>query len=318
MTSKRVSHQTLEILRQANNQSMLSVRNNSIILYNQYIGDRNKNKTTFQSNQKEILQTYTGIFTQSAKQNMRKAIEVISLLNPKEKKLHPVYRKLFYHSLSFVTLTIPDNTLIHPTTAYTLLLRPFLQYITKTHKCKYYIWKLEYQSRGQIHYHLTTDLILHWKIIRDKWNYLLNKNNLMSNYKEEYNNTNPNSIDIHKVYKVNSMVMYLQKEFLKSMQNNSPYGSYTPLAAAPDKFKTWDCSVNIKSTTLFKTELDYDQEQYLKYSSDESFGLSYKKVCDNCTVYIPNGIKSWELLTDNNKMQYAKYISFARNENKLL
>lgn len=317
MTNKRITGDTLAILKQADNQIMLSVRNQSIILYNQYIGNRLKNKTTFSSSSINPINTYTGEFTVSAKKNLKKAIEIINILNPKSKKLHPIFKQYFNHSLSFVTLTIPDNTLIHPTTAYQLLLRPFLQYLTKTHNCKYYIWKLEYQKRGQIHYHITTDIVLHWKIIKDKWNYLLDKANLMQDYKNEYQSNSPNSTDIHQVYKINSMVAYMQKEFLKSMQNKSPYDEYIPLLAAGLKYKTWDCTSNIKKVGYFKTELDYKQEVLLKTSITKEFDLAYKKVCDQCQLYIPLGIKTSDLLTDSNKQKLGDYLNFVRSTNSL-
>lgn len=311
------SSTALQIERESLNQSMIIVKSNALIQYNQWLGNRTKNQTTFTNNHSEINSTYTGEFTQSAKKSLSKAIEIINILNPRTLKVHPIFKKKFYHQLSFVTLTIPDNTLIHPTTAYNNLLRPFLQYLTKTHKCKSYIWKLEYQERGQIHYHITTDLVLHHKIIRDKWNYLIEKNNLMQSYKEEYQNNNPPSSDIKKVYKIENFVSYLQKEFIKSCQNQKPTSTWIPLTAAIEKYRIWDCSNNIKKAGLYKQEFDNNQKEWIQLLSNSSNDLAIIKHYDNCSVIKPNGIKTTDLLTDNNKLKFAEYLSYIRSESTI-
>jgi len=314
MSSKSITSATLQILRECNNVPMCSVRSNALLLYNQYIGNRKSNQTTFINNHNLLNTTYSGEFTPSSKKSLSKAIEIINLLNPKTIKRHPISKRPFKHSLSFVTLTIPDDTRIHPTTAYNNLLRPFLQYLTKTHNCKSYIWKLEFQQRGQIHYHITTDLILHWKIIRDKWNYLINKNSLMTNYIAEHKHNNPNSSDIHKVYKIDNFVSYLQKEFIKKCQNTQPFSTWIPLSAATEKYRIWDCSTNIKKNNLFKFELDSSQIDFNNLITQEQYDLAYKKNYDNCSVIIPNGIKTTDLLTDENKSKFSQYLSTIRNE----
>lgn len=313
MAKKRLTAETISIERQALNQPMLQLRSNALLLYNQYLGDRKRNQTTFNKSHSFEQLTYTGEFTQSAKKSLSKAIEVINLINPKSYKIHPIFKKKFLHQLSFVTLTIPDDTIIHPSTAYQLLLRPFLQYLSKTHKLKSYIWKLEYQERGQIHYHITTDIVLHWKIIRDKWNYLIEKANLMQSYKAEYKNNNPPSSDIKKVYKIDNFVSYLQKEFIKSVQNNKKSNTWVPLSAAIEKYRVWDCSVNLKKNSLFKTEVTYNQEEWYKLLSTEDNNLATIRHYDNCSVVIPNGVKTTDLLTDDNKLKFRKYLDYIQN-----
>jgi hypothetical protein len=102
----------------------------------------------------------------------------------------------------------------------------------------------------------------------------------MTEYKEKYNNINPPSIHIGKVKNIKNFGEYLEKEFNKSQQNNNDKQAKAITnymyqlenyntnqkhkktnAKPPTKplsFKTWDCSINIKSSKLFTLELTED------------------------------------------------------------
>jgi hypothetical protein len=225
----------------------IQYRNSGFILYNQYIGTKKNNPKLDSRFKTRPENAYSGTFTLNAKKRLKTTIDTLLQITKPEKKFHPYLKKIVTHQLSVITLTIPDDTLIHPHTAHKNLLEPFIKWLRDTQQVKSYIWKMEWQKRGQIHYHLTLPNMVHLKQIRDKWNYYIKLNNLSDNYYKQHGNYDCNSTDIHKVYKIKNLQGYLEKEFVKSIQNECPHGNFTPLETADKKYKHWDCSLNLKT-----------------------------------------------------------------------
>lgn len=256
-----------------NNVEFLQYRNSEIILYEQWLGNRNiVNKFNSPNNEKSN-KSYTGEFTNSAKRNLKSAIDFLLQITKPTKVKHPTKNKYYLHHLSVITLTIPTSEVIHPQEAYNKVLKPFLQYLTKTENVQHYIWKLEFQKRGQIHYHITLPNVIHWKLIRKKWNYLLNKNNYCKEYIEKYGNNDPNSTDIHKVYKIKNIQSYLAKEFIKSAQQVNPNKDNYTDEYKNISYKFWDSSITLKGNKYFKLEYDADTAFHLYNSIQNNDNL---------------------------------------------
>jgi hypothetical protein len=292
--AKKLIHENSRIVQENFSVPTFQYRNSSLILYNQWTGNRNwqNHKFNYKPEFIPILElptllnqelkqqfdiknnntAYSGEFTHHAKKRMKKTIDILLQLSTPKKIFHPILKKTVTHQLSVITLTISNEKIIHPSESYNKLLKPFIQWLTKTQEVKYYIWKLEFQSNtnykgkikkygGQIHYHITLPNIIHYKQIRDKWNYLQKKNNLLESYFKEHNHYNPNSTDIHKVYKIKNLQSYLEKEFIKSHQNTNPNKSNYNWKFNNKSYKLWDCSINLKSKKLFSLEINNNVEE---------------------------------------------------------
>lgn len=122
----------------------------------------------------------------------------------------------FEFKVNFVTLTLPDTK--EPINNQDLqknLLNPFLTYMRKYHNLRNYVWRLEFQANGKLHVHLSADTFLHYQIIRDTWNRLLDKNGYLDDFCEKNRHKDPNSTDVHATRKVKNMAAYIAKYMSK-------------------------------------------------------------------------------------------------------
>ena len=149
--------------------------------------------------------TYSGDISESAAKRIRKTVSVFVQRSQSQVVYNPIINKKVRFKLGFLTLTIPELTTDNQSYYYKNLLKPLLRYLKSRFGLNDYVWKAELQNRGSIHYHLTINTFIPYTYIRDKWNELLDKNGLMENYKREYGNTNPNSIDLHSVKNVSNI-----------------------------------------------------------------------------------------------------------------
>lgn len=81
----------------------------------------------------------------------------------------------YQHLCTFVTLTLPSEQRHTDRELCKYVLNPFMVYARKFWKIKYYCWKKELQSNGNIHFHLIFDRTVPWQSIRGEWNKLLNQ-----------------------------------------------------------------------------------------------------------------------------------------------
>lgn len=234
----------------------LQIRNQSLVMFTQ-LPKRKKNilnsigqkKATSEKTEIFKKAAYSGELSSGAVKRMSKAINLLVASSEKKTVYNPTLKKNVPFKLSFITLTIPTNKSIEAKEAHKLLLEPMIKHLRQVHGLKNYVWKLELQKRGQIHYHITSDCFINHVELRNKWNQLLAKNDMMSEYIAENNHTNANSTDIHSVKKVRDLSAYLIKYFTKKEQN--------PVAV---KGKIWDCSLGLKKAKYYTTELTQDLE----------------------------------------------------------
>lgn len=188
---------------------------------------------------------YSGNVTVHAQRRIRKACNILTQISSNQVIYNPITKKMFDFKLTFITLTIPDKVEVsEEKKLYNDLLKPLLKHLQQVYNMSSYIWKAEYQKRGVIHYHITTNVFIPYDKLRLKWNKLIYKNGLMKGYIKKYKSTNPNSTDIHKVYNDNSIEIYLEKYISKIDKENRSING-----------KVWDCSLNLKKAKLFTVEL---------------------------------------------------------------
>lgn len=338
-------------------ETKLQIRNSSVVRWKQKVwteldrylaSDAFKNKLDAidlnevarnlpaEENKTEEKKPYSGDVTIGSKKRIKKAIDILLQVVPERIIFNPVLKIHHPFKVGFVTLTIPDNLVfVSGANAHKMLLRPFLDWLTKTKGCNTYIWKAERQgmlnfqgdmkgSQGQLHYHVTIPIFIHYIEIRDKWNSLLLKHNLQG-----YDGTgkkffNPNSTDVHSVKNVQDLEAYLIKYIAKKKQSHIKIGGkYVELPKAlngktyiPDELpkgaevvycieymgklieinqsvegKVWDCSHNLKTKKYYSITM---QKENFDRVNDLTDLFSIKTIeKDNCTIYI----------TDNDTMK---------------
>lgn len=192
------------------------------------------------------------------------------LVHASESKMlwHKESQRTYNFKVNFITLTLPDtNKNITDLVFKRDLLEPLLASLRKNYGLKNYVWKLELQENGKLHAHITTDTFIWWRDLRNLWNKRLAAIGIIKAYKEKFcgctfnqylqlcssldkrslnekrksweastkaNWSDPNSTDIHAVYKIDDVAAYISKYMAKDSDKLSQV-----------KGRIWGCSYGI-------------------------------------------------------------------------
>jgi hypothetical protein len=83
----------------------IQYRNSGFLLYNQFIGTKKNNPRLDKRFVTKPDNTYSGIFTHSAKKRLKTTIDTLLQITKPERKFHPFLKKMVTHQLSIITLT---------------------------------------------------------------------------------------------------------------------------------------------------------------------------------------------------------------------
>jgi hypothetical protein len=232
--------------------------------------------------------TYSGTVTDHAANRIKRTVDVFLQRSPERTIWNTATNQQNQFRAAFCTLTIPDEKEVDGKEAYKGL-KVFLDHFRKpqtkkalSEQLRSYIWKAELQKRGQIHYHITTNSFLNLWEVRRVWNGVCFRRGWMRDYILRYGNTNPNSTDIHAVYKVNDLQAYLSKYLSKNGRTDvSEYGFSVPIFEPTINGKVWDASRDIK-VPRFSYELDEDT--YLRIGEGRMAGEIKVVQQDRCQI----------------------------------
>lgn len=302
------------------------IRTSSIILYDQYEGptkQRDKNALRIANMTAQREKRYSGMMSAGAKKRLSKAIEIMTQTIQPTWMFNPISQRPHLHRLSFITLTISDNRKnLTASEAYKLLLRPFLQWLTKYKKVNTYIWKAELQARGQIHYHITTPTFIRYDEIRQKWNDLQDKNGLLDDFKKKHHHSNPNSTDVHETYKIKNLSAYLLKYLTKEVQKatkdisdkeqqqsgKSPENSQK---TGKTVGKIWDCSMNLKKAKYFT--IDCSNTTYQIIDTAAKYEVVEIVTKERCSIVKIRKGKASDILNESQRQAYQLHLNAIRN-----
>lgn len=186
---------------------------------------------------------YSGTITTGSARRIRKSVDILLQKSPERIIYNSVTQKYHPFTLNFVTLTVSSGRNIGLDEGYNNLLKPYLRKLRSTGPISY-IWKAEYQERGQLHYHLTTNRFIPWSSIRNNWNNLQRKNRYLDKYAQKHKHFDANSTDVHKVYKIKDVGAYLCKYLAKAESKMTKKGKGNTIVRS--KGKIWDCSKDLK------------------------------------------------------------------------
>lgn len=199
-------------------------------------------------------------FSVNARKRFKRAVNNLSLLCKPKFKHNPYTKRYQRHEATLLTLTIPEVVIIDGRYYMDQVLLPFMDFLTRTattsagQGIKHYVWKIEKQKRGQLHFHLITDEMVDILQCRRRHNQLLNKAGLLKRHFERTGNFNPgNSTDV-KSFGSDDIAWYLSKEFLKKVQNPEDLTC-----------RTWGCSDGL-------------EEPYFTIENTEEFEKKLRKI----------------------------------------
>jgi len=184
-----------------------------------------------------------------AKRRISQAIDWLLYLSTPKKFYSKKHKRTFEFKLNFVTLTLASKQVHSDQVIKNKLLNQFLLELKRDYNVKRYLWRAESQYHGNIHFHVITDRFIPWSVIRKSWNRIQAKLGYIDTYRSEmleyhkngfrarpslfktwslehqkraYKNglrgnwSNPNSTDIHAIYKIKNLSAYLSKYFTKA------------------------------------------------------------------------------------------------------
>lgn len=258
---------------------ILQVREGTYVVYDEPIHRRKYANNVL--NRRRMLRAqrkqYSGSMTAGARKRMTRAITILSQACPSRTIYNEITGRYQHHRLTFITLTISCRKIINTEDAYQNLLRPFLAWLRDTKGVTTNIWKLEFQERGQPHYHITIPNFIHYAEVKKKWNSLQHAAGYLSEYAAQHGHFNPNSTDVHSVNKRN-FANYLVKELCKTVDGKrlkakTIVDSLVKAGEIPadqaEKFiedyagvelramgKVWGCSENLAGVSYFAIPLE--------------------------------------------------------------
>lgn len=286
------------------------VRNGSLVLY-----DRPDEGFEMPSWRKPPSRKgYSGEVTEGTRKRIAMAIDIFLQISPPRFIHNPVTQRRQKFQLSFITLTISRAEEV-PASEGHKALKVFLQHFKKpwskrrmSEQMRTYIWKAEVQKRGQLHYHITTNVFLHLVEIRRVWNDIQRSRGWLDEYHKAYGKWDANSTDVHSVYKLKDVGRYLQKYIAKQEFRPSAAAAEAgfPCLLEPVRLdaKVWGCSEDLKGAKRFTAELDeltWDTicDAYgagaIKYKEMERCRFLQTKDADNLLSYsLNNSYQSWK------------------------
>jgi len=140
-----------------------------------------------------------------------------------------------------------------------------------------YLWRAEPQGNGRIHFHIVTDKFIPWRQLRSTWNSIQNKLGYVDRFTlNNHGKKDPNSVDVHAVWKIKYLAAYLAKYCAK----DSP-DWYRPIYG-----RLWGQSStlsNLKAVVIEKTDMIEQEFNRIKqrFAKSVNFGDFFTTVwCD--------------------------------------
>lgn len=156
-----------------------------------------------------------GTISKAAQRRLTQSVNWLHTLSTPKTVASPETGKSFRLRTNLITLTL-SATQRHPDTQIKrALLNRLLEQLRESYDMKAYVWRAEPQKNGNIHFHLATNIFIHHKNLRDRWNNIQNKLGYIDAFERQNGHRDPNSTDVHKAYNVKDMAAYLAKYIAK-------------------------------------------------------------------------------------------------------
>lgn len=223
-----------------------------------------------------------------ARKRIRNAVNWLCLLSAPRHSKYSKKRVSTNFRIGFWTLTLPSKQLHSHAEIKKVCLNNFLTVMRQKFKMHNYVWVAELQKNGNIHFHITTDVYVHYYEIRRIWNQSIellgyvtaykhtfesmsyeeyaywrrmkgasDKKKILKSYNHGQNSCwrDPNTTDVKSVRNIKNLAAYLSKYMAKGNLQGSASGIYV------DSFKQFNGRRWYLSQSLSKlgtVKIDFD------------------------------------------------------------
>jgi hypothetical protein len=210
------------------------------------------------------------------RKRLKYACSMLQLLSKEKTATNWKANKKFNYKLVFITLTLPSlKHSISDKTAKNVYLKNFIKRLRQKYGLTHYVWKAEAQENGNIHFHLTANIYIHYLLLRQEWNSVLKDSGLIEEFHKSNGHRNPNSTDIHSVKNVKNLGSYMVKYLTGKKDNRRKIDG-----------KLWNCSESLKWTKRLCISGNLTGDEISRYLYDHE----NKNIIttDHCDIYKGN------------------------------
>lgn len=193
-----------------------------------------------ENSRKNLQMAHSGLPSASSMRNLQKCSDIFFMGRPLSHGLNHVTKKEGFMAAAFITLTIPDHEVtVDSKKGYEELIKKLLQWLKYNFKVRDYIWKFEWQRRGQGHWHIFVDKFCPVDQVRTYWLNALTENGLTEKWYQENDYDPSSSCKIKGMRNENELKFYLNKYLSKKYQNEEK-----------TEGRLWGASAHIKKSRL--------------------------------------------------------------------
>lgn len=190
--------------------------------------------------------------------------------------------------MNFITLTIPSEQRHTSDQITKECLNQFITELSNKYNMKNYVWRLEFQKNGNIHYHIATDIFIDFIACRQIWNRIIDKLDYVSEYSKKMSKLNfkeyyklfhkdktedyamllgrynagvatnwyqPNSVDCRNVSSSKKISYYISKYITKN-SNDKPNPIIEIRDGTQSNIRLWFCSRSLSKLSKIEILLD--------------------------------------------------------------
>lgn len=252
--------------------------------------------------------------SQQARKNLRSKVTWLYHFAKKQIIHTRKGKTLTNFKMNFITLKLPSEQIDSSDFLTKNCLNHLLTEIKKKYDFKNYVWRLEYQKNGNLHYHIATDTYIDYHFLLKSWNRILNKYGYVNQYTKKFSQmslqdyikshnygekadykilqeryakgcrekwANPNSVDVKAVFGKSNIAFYISKYMAKKPEE----GEIKKLPVCElnsEHSRLWYCS---QSLSACKTESDFREAQEIDlYSILVGLDRVKRIISDYCVV----------------------------------
>lgn len=124
--------------------------------------------------------------SQNASKTIKEKVQWLYLLGKSRYTKSYSGKEIFNFKINFLTLTLPSSQR-HPTIQITKeCFNQFLTEIRQRTNMENYVWRLEFQKNGNVHYHIVTDTYIDYFFAQKIWNRIINKLGYVDAYTRKF------------------------------------------------------------------------------------------------------------------------------------
>ena len=247
--------------------------------------------------------------SRKAQRRIRQVINWMCYLSRHRNVRTPEGKIIKGFQIAFVTLTLPTKQMHPHKEIVSKCLNRFLTEARRKWGVENYVWKLELQKNGNIHFHITWDKFVRWQDIRTQWNNAISKLGYTAAYQNQMQQLsfqeycywrrqngsvskkrlqeaydygqrtqwqNPNSTDVRNVKDIKNLASYLSKYLSKPAADSETTGL---IADSLEELtgRLWYCS---QSLSRLKTAVEPFEAQISRF---------FRHLVKKCSFFIsPN------------------------------